>query len=136
MQSFSAFSLSTRVVLLYGSQSGTVKPRDGGGIRPATVRRAQWEYIRDNKGLRAVVVAQYGGACVRCGAREKLELDHIHNDGKRHRQQLRELQLTIDEWLIMERFPRNVVQLLCKDCHSRKTREARRHAQRQRRRNA
>ena len=118
----SSFSLSTRIVLLYEDYPYNI-PSIPSPRPPGAPRREQWEYIQAYKKLRPVVIAHYGGSCVKCGAQQRLELDHIYNDGNRHRQQLWEEQLSIEEWLVAEGFPANVIQLLCHDCHTNKTRQ-------------
>lgn len=95
---------------------------------PATPRR-RYDYVRAAPGLRARVLAYYGGtppACLWCGSTTKLELDHIENDGAEHRRDLRALHLTLEEWLIAEDFPADIVQVLCQRCHHTKTRLAQR----------
>lgn len=123
IQVLSSFSLSTRTVFLYG---------DAATRAYGHARHESWEYATTSKKLRPRVIAHYGGRCVQCGSRKKLELDHIHNDGKKHRAQMKEANLMIEEWLIKEGFPENIVQVLCQDCHRRKTREV--HLLEQRRR--
>lgn len=117
MQLLSFLSPSTCTVLLYGDASTQAYGHP---------RHESWEYATTSKKLRPRVIAHYGGMCVQCGSRKKLELDHIHNDGKKHRAQMKEANLMIEEWLIKEGFPENVVQVLCQDCHRRKTRGAHR----------
>lgn len=38
-----------------------------------------------NQQTRADAIAIYGGCCVICEATEKLEFDHVNNDGEQHR---------------------------------------------------
>lgn len=73
---------------------------------------------RDDK-IRALVIQGYGGACVCCGNRNPrlLQLDHINNDGARHREVVN---VTMPRWAYLNNFP-DVLQLLCANCHHAKT---------------
>ena len=70
---------------------------------------------------RAVLIA-YGGKCVRCGESRFgcLELDHINDDGKLHRKQMKEDGFrNFTQWLYRKNYlndPR--LQILCANCHS------------------
>jgi hypothetical protein len=48
-------------------------------------------------------------------------LDHIQGDGKAHRKRLTAAELSLEEWLVQERYPRGVVRVLCRACHELKT---------------
>lgn len=65
--------------------------------------------------------AGYGGKCVCCGEADPnvLQLDHVNNDGNKHRRQLRKS--TIYKWVIDNGFPATI-QPLCGNCHLAKTR--------------
>lgn len=83
----------------------------------------QQEYIRDYQRERArerVALARerLGGVCVKCGADENLEFDHIDPSTKVHHVS------EAANWAL-ERFLSEVdkCQLLCKPCHIEKTRQ-------------
>lgn len=66
--------------------------------------------------LKQQVFEHYGEACACCGATEKLTVDHIHGDGKRHRQEMGGLGKTIHAWLVRNNFPPGF-QILCSSCN-------------------
>lgn len=66
---------------------------------------------------RQQVLAYYGAVCVCCGEQDKrfLELDHVFNDGKVHRQ---EIGKNVYIWLIKNNFPTpERFQILCSNCN-------------------
>jgi hypothetical protein len=42
--------------------------------------------VADQAERRAAAIRIYGGRCVRCGATDGLEFDHVNGDGRAHRQ--------------------------------------------------
>lgn len=70
--------------------------------------------------LRAQVLAAYGNKCACCGESEPkfLSVDHIYNDGSKHR---RELGIPAGwrfyAWLARNNFPTDRFQLLCFNCN-------------------
>lgn len=83
---------------------------------------ANWSRRR-HAALRCETIEAYGGCCACCGEREPifLDLDHIKNDGREHRREVRNnttlmLQLRAAGW------PRDRVQLLCSNCNQGKVR--------------
>lgn len=72
------------------------------------------------KRKRIRVLEHYGGCCVCCGESEPdfLDIDHVHNNGNQHREQIRdELNwYTITDWLIKHNFPEGF-QVLCRNCN-------------------
>ena len=78
-------------------------------------REYQREWMKDR---RAKAIAYLGGCCVECGTEEELEFDHIDRNNKEHNIS----SLLSSEWgtLLLELVK---CQLLCKDCHSKKTLE-------------
>lgn len=76
-------------------------------------RQLNREYSRR---IRDRAIENLGGACVVCGETERvvLEIDHINNDGKHERGQLK----------FRRAATGNIdgLQILCSNCHARKTR--------------
>ena len=64
---------------------------------------------------RLIVIKHYGGKCVCCGESNNrfIEIDHINNDGKKHR---RVTGRHIYKWVINQNFPSDL-QLLCANCN-------------------
>ena len=72
------------------------------------------------------VIFHYGGKCACCGETEIsfLSIDHINNDGKKHRMSLGLKSAGTDfyQWLKKNNFPENLgLQVLCANCHLSKT---------------
>lgn len=69
-----------------------------------------------NQSIRAEIVEAYGSECACCGESEArfLTIDHINNDGAKHR---REIGAAIYLWLKKNGFPKNGFQLLCCNCN-------------------
>ena len=73
--------------------------------------------------LKKKVVDHYGGKCVQCGMAKLqcLELDHINNDGAKHRKSIG-LNNTrggssFYRWIIKNNYP-DLLQVLCANCHA------------------
>lgn len=75
--------------------------------------------------LRKKVIAGYGGACICCGESrfEFLALDHVNNDGAKHRLELTAHRArkgssptTLCNWVIRNNFPTSI-QILCYNCN-------------------
>lgn len=86
-------------------------------------RRREWSYR-----LRDIVFAHYGGyLCVCCGETEKsmLTLDHINNDGAKHRRSEPAMRWAAHmyAWLIRQKFP-PLFQVLCYNCNISKFRNS------------
>ncbi|KKK94812.1 hypothetical protein LCGC14_2679080 [marine sediment metagenome] len=89
-------------------------------------KRSEWYVgsdVRKNDRVRRIerkklVLAHYGGKCVECGEDgwAKLAIDHINNDGSKHRKELRESGSTYYKWLIDNNFP-DEFQILCHNCN-------------------
>lgn len=75
--------------------------------------------IKLRKKYQKAVFAAYGGKCSCCGNpnHRVLQLDHVHNDGAKHR---REVVGTMVKWAYLNNFP-PTLQLLCANCHHIKT---------------
>lgn len=73
---------------------------------------------RSRRKQRRLCIENYGGKCISCKEDNWafLEFDHINNDGKEHRQNLKG---TLVSWLIRNNFP-NTIQLLCCNCNKAK----------------
>ena len=70
--------------------------------------------------IREAVLLAYGGKCVECGEDRYpcLEIDHINNDGAKHRKEIK-LQggsNALTQWLYRNNYPTGF-QLLCGNCH-------------------
>lgn len=68
--------------------------------------------------LRKIVIDYYGGKCVCCGENEFLflEIDHINNDGHKHRSIIGYSSGKLLRWIINNNFP-NGFQVLCSNCN-------------------
>ncbi len=66
--------------------------------------------------LKQIVFQKYGNICVCCGEtmKEALTIDHINNDGKIHRDSIKQ---NIYKWLRDNNFPKNNFQILCYNCN-------------------
>lgn len=105
------------------------EPIKSGGktyCEPCSQRRSKWysqsetrlknlERIRAEKNQ---VFNHYGSQCSCCGENmfEFLEIDHINNDGSKHRKQINKYGSTFYGWLIENDFPEGF-QVLCKNCN-------------------
>jgi len=72
---------------------------------------------------RAACIEAYGGKCKCCGlgVHKYLQLDHINNDGAKHRQEVfNGTKGSIYTWAFRQKFPK-ILQLLCANCHQAKT---------------
>ena len=88
--------------------------------RRADVRSVQ--FAERHAQVRARAVEIYGGCCVQCGVTEGLELDHVDDDGKAHREREshRALYARIASGGVRVTDVR--LQLLCRPCHVHKHR--------------
>lgn len=61
----------------------------------------------------------YGGRCACCGETNScfLTIDHINNDGNRHRSQRKATGYGIYRWLKKEGYPQGQFQVLCWNCN-------------------
>lgn len=68
--------------------------------------------------IRKEVINAYGGFCKCCGENELvfLDIDHINNDGAKHRKETGYIGLAFYLWLRRENFPKDF-QILCKNCN-------------------
>lgn len=70
--------------------------------------------------LKTKVYNHYGNKCKGCGATEKLEIDHINNDGHIFRANvISGSSKQYYYWIIRNNFP-NDLQLLCRSCNQKK----------------
>ena len=83
---------------------------------------ARWQRER-NAALRAEMLAAYGANCACCGESERifLDLDHINNDGARHRREMGN-QAQVLLALRAAGWPRDAFQVLCCNCNQGKAR--------------
>ena len=81
------------------------------------LQRYEW------KSLWNKCVAGLGGSCACCGETEKtmLEIDHINNDGSRHRESSGGSVGTYND-IVAQGFPRDKFQVLCSNCNHSKRR--------------
>lgn len=79
--------------------------------------RADANRKRSRLNLRKQILAAYGNQCACCGedTPEFLTVDHIHNDGCKHRRELGAQ--SFYSWLRREGFPKDRFQLLCYNCN-------------------
>ena len=89
-------------------------------FREKNAQREREFYAR----LRADVLLRYGNRCVCCGENQPLflEIDHIHNDGKKHRQLIGRGSKATYTWLKKNDYPQEDYQLLCANCNQGKKR--------------
>jgi hypothetical protein len=112
-------------------RDGRAHTRDRGRYAAESDRRR--EYAREqSQSLRATVVIHYGDACATCESRERLELDHVHGNGERHRDLVGHGD-AFYRYLLREEFPAECesggqfeLQVLCRSCHTKKTTRERR----------
>ena len=85
-------------------------------------RNAERERLR-YAAYRQIVLDAYGRECACCGETELLflEIDHIGNDGHKHRKEIGRSAKALIWWLIQNDFPDNV-QILCANCNQGKKR--------------
>jgi hypothetical protein len=72
------------------------------------------------KALKLHVISMYGGCCACCGEDNTwfLTIDHIHNDGNKHRQEeTGGGGHSMYTWLEKNKFPSGIVQVLCWNCN-------------------
>jgi hypothetical protein len=78
----------------------------------------QWRFRKTKmeKKLRTEVLESYGNCCVCCNEKEPmfLSVDHIYNDGAKHRQEIGNF---LYRWLKKNGFPKDRFQLLCHNCN-------------------
>jgi 5-methylcytosine-specific restriction endonuclease McrA len=97
----------------------------------ATYREANRERLRESRrawrvSLFAETVTTYNNECARCGESdlEVLTVDHVAEDGASHRAELgRGETLTLLVWAKRNGWP-DRLQILCANCHLRKSRAA------------
>lgn len=77
-------------------------------------RKANKEDQQEN---RLLVISAYGGACSCCGERELpfLSIDHIKNDGAKHRKEIGGSQ--VYRWIIKNGYPKDRFRVLCHNCN-------------------
>lgn len=76
--------------------------------------------------IRLKCIKNFGGFCVCCGESNQkyLQLDHIHNNGAEHKKNLKEnneFYGSFYKWAVKNNYPKDVLQLLCANCHSAKS---------------
>lgn len=72
-----------------------------------------------NGRLKRDVVTAYGGRCACCGETtpEFLTIDHIYNDGKKHRKEVGGSGTKLYQWLRKHGYPKDRYRLLCFNCN-------------------
>ena len=93
--------------------------------RSAEQRR---EYARKaSRQLRERLLDHYGRECVQCGSSHRIELDHVHGNGKQHRKAVGRGD-ALYRWILANDFPADCeaggqfeLQPLCQHCHHLKT---------------
>lgn len=90
-------------------------------VRKAYYREHVEEIAAARDAVRAAVRRIYGGVCVRCGATDELELDHVNDDGREHRQVEAQWSLYCRIARTGERVTDWELQLLCPEHHREKT---------------
>jgi len=88
---------------------------NGAGYRKNVCQRCYGR--RERAKLRLDIITAFGGKCQCCGENHPsfLTIDHIKNDGKSHRENLNEQQIT--RQIRREGYPRDKYQLLCMNCN-------------------
>jgi hypothetical protein len=110
---------------LFGKRSvckvcSTAMLRNWEDRNPAKISRIRTGYYAK---IRDRVYLAYGNKCRCCGVEEKafLSLDHVNNDGKKHRNELGGAGIVLYLWAIRNNFP-PILQLLCMNCNHAKSR--------------
>lgn len=72
--------------------------------------------------LKRSAFERYGNRCACCGETESafLTIDHVNNDGAKHRKEIGTTSLDLYRWLRNNNYP-DGFQLLCANCHLAKT---------------
>lgn len=91
---------------------------------PEARKRDTAAMARRHKALRKEMIEAYGGKCQCCGEDEPLflELDHIKNDGHKHRRTIGRGSGVTYRTLKKAGWPRGDYQLLCANCNAGKAR--------------
>lgn len=78
--------------------------------------------LAHNRKVRQDLLAAYGGKCACCGERtpEFLDIDHIHNDGAKHRKEVGSGNV-MHKWIRKNNYPSDL-QILCANCNQGKYR--------------
>lgn len=86
--------------------------------QPCLARRKSFREV-----TRSRVIAAYGGRCSCCGESDPnvLQLDHIKGGGNAHRRMIGDSGHGLCRWAVAHAFPKDVLQLLCANCHMAKT---------------
>ena len=86
------------------------------GCREKFREKSREYHQKKTKPLREQVLAHYGGVCACCGETEPLFLtiDHVNNDGAKHRKEVASNHLA--KWLVDNDFPEDF-QILCFNCN-------------------
>jgi len=76
-----------------------------------------------NNNMKEIIYDHYGRKCKCCGETEPLflSMDHINNDGAKHRKEIGNTTTNLHRWLIKNDFPDNF-QVLCMNCNTGKDR--------------
>src|ERR1051325_76308 len=84
-------------------------------IKARNKEQARNKGIRYRLSLRKEIINAYGGMCACCGESEPqfLAIDHIYNDGAKHRRKVNDLY----RWLKRQGYPKDHFQLLCHNCN-------------------
>lgn len=85
--------------------------REAGASNPETRKRAAWA-----RRERARLIQELGGRCASCGARERLEIDHIHGTTWRLASKSRWMRVI----LYRREARQGLLQVLCRHCNARK----------------
>lgn len=78
-----------------------------------------WKGRVDNKILKMEMILAYGGMCTCCGETglEFLTLEHVHNDGKAHRDAIGGLGIKVWSDLKKRGWPKDDYTILCWNCN-------------------
>jgi len=83
-------------------------------VRPWSIRKDQT--IRHAELRRELLIIEMGGRCQSCGAKQKLEIDHVNGRDWEPRK--------VNRWVRIARYWREFhegkLQLLCRKCNARK----------------
>jgi len=73
--------------------------------------------IRENQ--KKLIINHYGSRCFCCGETniKFLTIDHINNDGNKHKIELKSQKTTLYRWIIKNNFPENMFQVACYNCN-------------------
>jgi hypothetical protein len=106
--------------LAYRRERYHADPTESRARMRAYYQKHRGKWLLYARKLRNEVLDAYGGRCMCCGETtpEFLGIDHVNNDGEKHRAELKGYGRSIYRWLKNEGYPQDGrFQLLCHNCN-------------------